>query len=114
MLVGRPSVDYRDQGDPYPLVGTIRRILPRILLLLRFAPPSSMTRQGLLLLGLAAAADAFYLPGVAPHEYADGDKVEIKVNKLSSTKTQVGPTLALSKAHTAEASEGMEAGHAAA
>ena len=31
---------------------------------------------------------AFYLPGVAPREYADGDKVEIKVHKLSSPKTQ--------------------------
>lgn len=115
MLVGRTSVDYRDQGDPIsPCRDDSEDPPPKILLWLRFAPPSSMTRQGLLLLGLAAAADAFYLPGVAPHEYADGDKVEIKVNKLSSTKTQVGPTLALSKAHTAEASEGMEAGHAAA
>merc|ERR1719160_2434949 len=38
---------------------------------------------------LLSAAEAFYLPGVAPHEYADGDRVEIKVNKLSSTKTQL-------------------------
>ena len=48
-------------------------------------------------LALAAAlflarTDAFYLPGVAPKEYADGDKVEVKVNKLSSTKTQVWAT----------------------
>ena len=43
----------------------------------------------LLLLLLAAAAEAFYLPGVAPREYADGDKVEIKVHKLSSPKTQL-------------------------
>lgn len=42
------------------------------------------------LLGCAAlAADAFYLPGVAPKEYIEGDKVELKVNKLTSTKTQV-------------------------
>jgi len=38
---------------------------------------------------LVAAADAFYLPGVAPREYADGDKVDIKVHKLSSPKTQL-------------------------
>lgn len=38
---------------------------------------------------LALSAEAFYLPGVAPHEYADGERVEIKVNKLSSTKTQM-------------------------
>ena len=38
---------------------------------------------------LALSAEAFYLPGVAPHEFADGERVEIKVNKLSSTKTQM-------------------------
>lgn len=38
---------------------------------------------------LVAFCDAFYLPGVAPHEYFDGERVEIKVNKLSSTKTQL-------------------------
>ena len=38
---------------------------------------------------LAAPACAFYLPGVAPREYADGDKVEIKVHKLSSPKTHL-------------------------
>lgn len=38
---------------------------------------------------LLAAADAFYLPGVAPKEYADGDKVDIKVHKLSSPKTHL-------------------------
>jgi transmembrane 9 superfamily protein 2/4 len=41
------------------------------------------------LLALFAAADAFYLPGVAPHEYADGEKVEINVHKLSSPKTHL-------------------------
>ncbi|KAL1523795.1 hypothetical protein AB1Y20_018718 [Prymnesium parvum] len=40
-------------------------------------------------LGAVAYADAFYLPGVAPHEYANHEPVEIKVNKLSSTKTQL-------------------------
>jgi len=41
------------------------------------------------LLLLAASAAGFYLPGVAPREYADGDKVEIKVHKLSSPKTHL-------------------------
>lgn len=42
----------------------------------------------LLLLGCGRAA-GFYLPGVAPQEYATGAKVELKVNKLTSTKTQL-------------------------
>ena len=33
----------------------------------------------------AAPCASFYLPGIAPHEYADGDKVDIKVNKLTSS-----------------------------
>lgn len=35
---------------------------------------------------LAATSSAFYLPGVAPQEYADGDLVEVKAVKLTSTK----------------------------
>ena len=31
----------------------------------------------------------FYLPGVAPHNFADGDTVDLKVNKLSSVHTQL-------------------------
>merc|ERR1719316_2531003 len=38
------------------------------------------------LLGLSAS---FYLPGVALHEFVQDERVEIKVNKLSSTKTQL-------------------------
>ena len=34
-------------------------------------------------------AEAFYLPGVAPVEYSDGARVELKVNKLTSVKTQL-------------------------
>lgn len=37
----------------------------------------------------AIMADAFYLPGFAPKEYQDGEQVELKVNKLTSTRTQV-------------------------
>ena len=45
-------------------------------------------RGVLCLLSLRAAA-GFYLPGVAPKEYGEGERVEIKVNKLTSAKTQV-------------------------
>ena len=34
---------------------------------------------GFILCGLAKA---FYLPGVAPHNFGSGDNVELKVNKL--------------------------------
>ena len=37
----------------------------------------------------APCASAFYLPGVALREYAEGERVEIKVNKITSTKTQL-------------------------
>jgi transmembrane 9 superfamily protein 2/4 len=37
---------------------------------------------------LAQTASCFYLPGVTPHEYREGERVELKVNKLTSTKTQ--------------------------
>jgi transmembrane 9 superfamily protein 2/4 len=42
-----------------------------------------------LLAGLPALSAAFYLPGVAPRDYLPGEKVELKVNKLTSTKTQL-------------------------
>ena len=38
---------------------------------------------------LPLLSSGFYLPGVAPREYAEGEKVELKVNKLTSIKTQV-------------------------
>lgn len=38
---------------------------------------------------LLRAVGAFYLPGVAPHSYAEGDEVDLKVNKLSSIHTQL-------------------------
>ena len=49
----------------------------------------SSIRSAFLLCSLGAHCSAFYLPGVSPHEYKDGDKVEIKVNKLSSSVTQL-------------------------
>lgn len=32
---------------------------------------------------------AFYLPGVAPREYIEGEIVDLKVNKLESVETQL-------------------------
>ena len=34
-------------------------------------------------------AEAFYLPGVAPRDFEDGEPVDIKVNKVDSVKTQL-------------------------
>eukprot|EP00406_Dinophysis_acuminata_P043499 CAMPEP_0179311090 /NCGR_PEP_ID=MMETSP0797-20121207/52504_1 /TAXON_ID=47934 /ORGANISM="Dinophysis acuminata, Strain DAEP01" /LENGTH=647 /DNA_ID=CAMNT_0021020847 /DNA_START=67 /DNA_END=2008 /DNA_ORIENTATION=- len=42
-----------------------------------------------LFVSLAARAGGFYLPGVAPTEYHEGSRVELKVNKLTSIKTQL-------------------------
>lgn len=33
--------------------------------------------------------NGFYLPGVAPREFADFEPINVKVNKLSSTMTQL-------------------------
>lgn len=42
------------------------------------------------LLGFAGkVANSFYLPGVAPTSYEEGDDVDLKVNKLSSIHTQL-------------------------
>ncbi|KAK1576839.1 hypothetical protein Q3G72_016906 [Acer saccharum] len=38
---------------------------------------------------LISSADSFYLPGVAPRDFQRGDALPVKVNKLSSTKTQL-------------------------
>eukprot|EP00616_Rhizochromulina_sp_CCMP1243_P016029 CAMPEP_0118963066 /NCGR_PEP_ID=MMETSP1173-20130426/1142_1 /TAXON_ID=1034831 /ORGANISM="Rhizochromulina marina cf, Strain CCMP1243" /LENGTH=637 /DNA_ID=CAMNT_0006911381 /DNA_START=18 /DNA_END=1931 /DNA_ORIENTATION=+ len=40
-------------------------------------------------LALAGASQAFYLPGVAPRTFRYGDRVELKVNKLTSVHTQL-------------------------
>ena len=50
---------------------------------------SSRALVALLALALCVAAEAFYLPGVAPQDYARDDIVYMKVNKLSSTRTQL-------------------------
>ena len=38
-----------------------------------------------LLACVLAGARGLYLPGVLPHEYGDGERVEVKVNKLTSS-----------------------------
>ncbi|KAH7681959.1 transmembrane 9 superfamily member 2/4 protein [Dioscorea alata] len=38
---------------------------------------------------LAYCAHSFYLPGVAPRDFQKDDELQVKVNKLSSTKTQL-------------------------
>eukprot|EP00898_Chlorokybus_atmophyticus_P008168 jgi/Chlat1/8352/Chrsp80S07791 len=52
------------------------------------APPCALLRTVVVAL-LLASASAFYLPGVAPLDFDKGDWVNVKVNKLSSTKTQL-------------------------
>lgn len=42
---------------------------------------------GLVLLG--QQTESFYLPGVAPRNFERGDAIDLKVNKLSSTQTQL-------------------------
>ncbi|KZV21613.1 hypothetical protein F511_17638 [Dorcoceras hygrometricum] len=42
-----------------------------------------------LVLILVSPANGFYLPGVAPRDFQLGETLEVKVNKLSSTKTQL-------------------------
>eukprot|EP00929_Paragymnodinium_shiwhaense_P040893 TRINITY_DN21278_c0_g1_i1.p1 TRINITY_DN21278_c0_g1~~TRINITY_DN21278_c0_g1_i1.p1 ORF type:complete len:622 (-),score=101.65 TRINITY_DN21278_c0_g1_i1:157-2022(-) len=43
----------------------------------------------LILVELPVGQDAIYLPGVAPTEFEDGAKVEVRVNSLTSVKTQL-------------------------
>ena len=37
----------------------------------------------------APSRAAFYLPGVAPKDFTAGERVELKVNKLTSTRTHL-------------------------
>lgn len=43
----------------------------------------------LTILFLFSSVHSFYLPGVAPRDFQTGDALYVKVNKLSSTKTQL-------------------------
>ncbi|GMJ15832.1 endomembrane protein 1 [Hibiscus trionum] len=47
------------------------------------------TIPALLLLSLIHRAQCFYLPGVAPEDFQKGDPLKVKVNKLTSIKTQL-------------------------
>mmetsp|Transcript_63328 Transcript_63328/g.151080 ORF Transcript_63328/g.151080 Transcript_63328/m.151080 type:complete len:618 (+) Transcript_63328:99-1952(+) len=53
--------------------------------------PDMRHQWRLILLALVCAqkAAAIYLPGVAPKQYTQGEQVELKVNKLTSVKTQL-------------------------
>jgi transmembrane 9 superfamily protein 2/4 len=48
-----------------------------------------MRLVNVLLLAFLVVTHGFYLPGVAPHDYAEGEQIDIKVNKLDSVKTQM-------------------------
>jgi len=49
----------------------------------------SATAALLLLFSFVAAADAFYVPGVHPKSFEEGEEVPLKVNALTSTHTQI-------------------------
>ena len=42
-----------------------------------------------MLLTLCKTRAAFYLPGVAPVQFSDGEQVDMYVHKISSVKTQL-------------------------
>jgi len=46
-------------------------------------------RRLLALLCLAGLCSGFYLPGVIPHDYQEGEAVKVKVNRLDSVRTQL-------------------------
>ncbi|KAJ7515225.1 hypothetical protein O6H91_22G006100 [Diphasiastrum complanatum] len=60
-------------------------------LLLAMAPIQSLCclLLPLLLFLMPSSSKAFYLPGVAPQDFAPGAELQVKVNKLTSTKTQL-------------------------
>lgn len=45
--------------------------------------------KAVLCLALVSLCKGFYLPGIAPRNYEDGETVDVKVNKLDSVKTQL-------------------------
>jgi len=47
-----------------------------------------MALKALLLPLLLTTVRAFYVPGVAPTDYKDGDEVEVKAVKMTSAHTQ--------------------------
>ena len=55
------------------------------------APPprSCRMRSCIAVVVLASAAQAFYLPGVSPQSFKRGERLDIKVNRLTSTQTNL-------------------------
>ena len=45
--------------------------------------------RALVFLAAAGGASAWYLPGIAVKDYAPGERIWLKVNSLTSSKTQV-------------------------
>ena len=56
-----------------------------------------LVASALLLLLACSSASAFYLPGVAPRDYAKGDAIGVKVIKLDSNEKQVTIRAAINK-----------------
>ena len=52
---------------------------------------SSFMMNPILLVGLAALrpAAAFYVPGVAPTDFKEGDRTEVRAVKMTSSQTQL-------------------------
>lgn len=48
-----------------------------------------MRLDALALLASLGSAAAFYVPGLSPNIFRDGDKVDLFVNKISSERTQL-------------------------
>lgn len=53
------------------------------------AAAATLTVGITILTDMVPTADAFYLPGVAPVTFGFCEDVEVKVNKLTSTSTQL-------------------------
>lgn len=53
------------------------------------SPRSIVFLRTAILLLLIHASHCFYLPGVSPQDFQKGDPLKVKVNKLTSTKTQL-------------------------
>lgn len=49
---------------------------------------SKLLLKTLLLSIVIVASQAFYLPGVAPHDYKSGEKVSLNVNSLTPSSNQ--------------------------
>ena len=60
-----------------------------------------MVVRALWLFGALGAASAFYLPGVSPTTYSEEDRVKIRVNKLTSSKTLL-PVRGAAQHHAAQ------------